>query len=366
IGFLTMMIFLCAKGKRSRHSVIYLGAFLTCAGYWLTAESKLFQFIIPYPMTITNTGIFALTLLPIFSALYYYKTHSERLKKPVKIVIVIMSVFSFLIFILSCATPLIPVYILPLYLIIIGLYLLTFFVFILIENIKSGKGLSLSIYALFAVGFFSLGELIYYLSDTKSYNNSNLLTTGLLLFCVLLIIDTLKHFSKISKEALKVTNLTVLAYKDSLTGLKNRTAFIEKMDTLDLDAHQYISFGMFDVNNLKRTNDTLGHLVGDNLLIQSAKTLKSCLRKDDQLYRIGGDEFAAIICTQNYLDLKSLEKRLLKALAHENKQPLPYPLSIAYGYATYSPETDKDLYETLKRADALMYTKKRQQKVETY
>lgn len=91
VEFLLMLVFLFAKGQESKASITNLGAFFVCAGYWVLVESKMMQFIFPYPTALTNSSIFSLTLLPIFSGLYYYHTHTKVYKKVGKCVVAICS-----------------------------------------------------------------------------------------------------------------------------------------------------------------------------------------------------------------------------------------------------------------------------------
>lgn len=103
----------------------------------------------------------------------------------------------------------------------------------------------------------------------------------------------------ISERKAMIENLRKLAEHDSLTGLYNRFYFMEELERVvnrtrrehsRKDALLYI-----DLDNFKYTNDTLGHLAGDYLLIEVAELLCSRTRKSDLLARIGGDEFAVLL-----------------------------------------------------------------------
>lgn len=362
LGLLMMVMFVFTKGKENKFSFIYLGAFFFCAGYWVMVESKMLQFIIPYPVALTNSSIFALFLLPVFLGLYYYSTHTKTLKKVLKYIIIIVTSTSFIFSVVACIAPTMPLYILPYHVVFMGFYLIAIFAVIIVEGIKADKLFSTSVCGVILFGICCLLELASYLADITAYNNSTFLTIGLILLCIAMVVDAVGNFAKIYQNAIKVDTLSVLAYTDSLTDLKNRMAFLERFSNLETDGTNKISLGMFDINNLKIVNDTLGHLVGDALLRHSAKAIKRSLRKEDDLYRIGGDEFAAIIRHDNEVDLRCFESRLEDILIRENQKQLDYKISIAYGYATFLKEKDKTLFETLKRADEKMYTCKKKQK----
>lgn len=365
VGASLLIVFLFSRGRDGKAAVTNLGAFFMCAGYWLLAESKMLQFIFPYPVALTNTSIFALALLPVFSGLYYYNTHSKRYRRLGKKVITIAAMGSFLLAIVSCVAPMLPVKIFPYYLIFLVIYLILLFTSIILESLKAGKFFSASVCGIVSFGVCALTELVFYLSNTRSYNKSNFLTVGILLFCVFMVADAMQNFTRIYRAAFKVEALSVLAYSDSLTGLQNRTAFLEEMSIIEHDDQDLVTIGMYDVNNLKVVNDTKGHLVGDALLRHCAKTIKASLRQQDKVYRIGGDEFAAILRHGKGFDSATPERRICSALEKENKKTLDYALSIAYGFATFSQGCDKTLYDTLARADETMYNCKREQKANT-
>ena len=85
-----------------------------------------------------------------------------------------------------------------------------------------------------------------------------------------------------------------MAYIDTMTGLGNRTAFLEENKSNAIFPGM-ISYIMMDANNLKTINDTLGHNKGDELIITIAKCMRKAVGHNGQCYRIGGDEFVIIL-----------------------------------------------------------------------
>ena len=94
--------------------------------------------------------------------------------------------------------------------------------------------------------------------------------------------------------------LRYLAYHDRLTGLRNRTAFQDQVEQIQNESERYedqrkLAILFCDLDNFQFVNEELGHDIGDQLLKEVADRLKQCVRKSDYVYRIDGDEFAAIV-----------------------------------------------------------------------
>jgi len=90
-----------------------------------------------------------------------------------------------------------------------------------------------------------------------------------------------------------------LAWTDELTGAGNRRAFDRLLaDTIQASHRDWRSFGLmlFDIDDFKRYNDSFGHETGDEVLKEIVELLRSCVRRGDHIFRIGGDEFAVLFC----------------------------------------------------------------------
>lgn len=157
-----------------------------------------------------------------------------------------------------------------------------------------------------------------------------------------------------------------LAYTDELTRLPNRTAFREDLEkrmepdkTTGGEKILPTVIFMFDLNDLKKCNDTYGHDYGDQYIKMAADTLKKLFAQEGKCYRIGGDEFCA---WAPYTSLEEINKKLqlLEQYVRElNDKGFVVTFSIAVGYAVYAEGEDGGgLYSTMKRADAMMYERK--------
>lgn len=107
-----------------------------------------------------------------------------------------------------------------------------------------------------------------------------------------------------------------LARNDSLTGLPNRTSFLEKLERSVAAAAGDGAFALLaiDLNRFKEVNDLYGHAVGDRLLVHVADNLKAGLREGEFVARLGGDEFVALIPIRERMDAHAAAERLRVAI----------------------------------------------------
>ncbi|MBQ8825485.1 MAG: GGDEF domain-containing protein [Oscillospiraceae bacterium] len=149
------------------------------------------------------------------------------------------------------------------------------------------------------------------------------------------------------------------AYWDSATGIKNKNGFKKQLEYI---AKKYaekkvaIGFIISDMNGLKVINDNYGHAEGDKLIKAAATVLFENLHSAYGVYRIGGDEFAAIYISPDDETVKK-EMECVRT-ACENYKDSPIKLSIAMGYASGGYSSDyMDIYN---KADGIMYEDKQQ------
>ena len=151
-----------------------------------------------------------------------------------------------------------------------------------------------------------------------------------------------------------------LAYYDALTGLPNRALLRDQVDDAFRNAppDRKMAFLFLDVDNFKDVNDTLGHSVGDELLVEIARRLRSQLRPGDLASRHGGDEFVVVLDDCDGDRAAMTADGILDALlrpVHINGFSLPVTASI--GISLF-PEDGADCETLLRNADAAMYQAK--------
>ena len=153
-----------------------------------------------------------------------------------------------------------------------------------------------------------------------------------------------------------------LAYTDPLTSVKSKTAYTEEVRRINNNIENgFHQFGvvMFDLNGLKEVNDTYGHDMGD-LYIKNACRLICVTYKHSPVYRIGGDEFIAIITGQDLLNSEKLIHMFYQRMedANRNAKVAAEKVSVAAGMAIFQEGTDVTYQSVFKRADEKMYQNK--------
>lgn len=152
-------------------------------------------------------------------------------------------------------------------------------------------------------------------------------------------------------------NLRYVSMHDDLTGLYNRTYFEKKIMNFDKEDCLPVSVLMCDINGLKLVNDTVGHTVGDQLLIATAQLIRSVTHEDDLFARIGGDEFALVLPCTDEIMVKFLVKKIRSLMAQYKSADCGVPLDLSFGYAVKNDKTDS-IQEIVKKADTAMCREK--------
>ncbi len=168
---------------------------------------------------------------------------------------------------------------------------------------------------------------------------------------------------KVSRMAGSLTDITENKVADALTGMPNRVLFMDQLGRA-LERTKYVSnyqFAVFflDLDRFKLVNDSLGHLIGDQLLIAAARRLKSCLHSGDIVARLGGDEFAILLQEIKHAsDATNVAERIQNALSQPfnlNGQEVFSTVSIGIALSETGYEHPEDL---LRDADTAMYRAK--------
>ena len=152
-----------------------------------------------------------------------------------------------------------------------------------------------------------------------------------------------------------------MAYHDSLTALPNRLSIDKYLESSLLRAKENnfkVGMLLIDIDRFKTINDTLGHNVGDEILIECANRMKRVLLAKDVLARVGGDEFLIILNNTNQETLKDISKKLIDFFKHpiKTKRHL-LGITLSIGISMF-PDDDSEGKKLFKYADIAMYKAK--------
>lgn len=178
-----------------------------------------------------------------------------------------------------------------------------------------------------------------------------------------LVISTLRDTTLLLKQ---IEQLSYQSFIDELTGLYNRRGF------LAVAQHQFesarrekrnLAIIFADMDGLKVINDSLGHAAGDSSIKDLAEILKTSLRSEDVVARIGGDEFVVLTTIEENEDSKSLIARLKDEITQFNqKNQKSYSIEVSFGFSVIKPDDMVDLADVVRRADMEMYREKRRRR----
>lgn len=185
--------------------------------------------------------------------------------------------------------------------------------------------------------------------------------TGLLCYIILVGFQAARETLKQLDQGRKAERLVELADIDNLTGLYNRNTYDKWVK--DHPRPEGTTMLTFDLNFLKKCNDTLGHAMGDLYIQSAAKIISQVFEDKGKSYRIGGDEYCVVV--DGMLTSSEIEEKFVQIEKLEKEytpKDAGIPLQIAYGYAYFDKYQDADIEKCRERADKKMYENKRLRK----
>ncbi len=165
-------------------------------------------------------------------------------------------------------------------------------------------------------------------------------------------------YTDLTKNKEYENKLKIMAQKDALTDLYNLNQFEDFISSSSFDEKLPIGLIIADINGLKFTNDSFGHDVGDKLLKNFAKILLNSVRRDDMIFRIGGDEFLILVekATNHLIEevIKRIENNIIKFNEETNDKTIIINASTGYSLVLLREE----IRNQIKKADDMMYRNK--------
>jgi diguanylate cyclase (GGDEF)-like protein len=189
--------------------------------------------------------------------------------------------------------------------------------------------------------------------------NSLFFQIGVIIFILVQMVYFARSYAILYRNLVQNELYRRMAFIDLLTGLGNRNAYerhlAELKEDLD-DGEQALWCFVADINNLKVTNDTYGHTVGDQLIVDTSNIIVSAFPKEKSMaFRIGGDEFVIFIRDAEKNSIDRIVENIQANISEYNKHH-KIVIDVAFGYAEYDKE--ESLTGFVARADELMYQHK--------
>lgn len=367
-AFFMIYDLLPAYGKiKIHHSLFWIGLFSFLVGIWSLMETNLLQFWVD-DVRIIQLVNNMVTLVLGMPLLFYLNCEYEIFKYRIMRVLAYINVGYILVCLGLHFSGLLSVHYTlnggHILMILSDVVLFIWAVFTLISYKKEKKPIlscSLQITGLSLMWIFGIAEYTI-VSQEDRIDRAGLLRIGMLLLCLFLAISSQIETAKVIERGLKYNIVKELAYSDGLTGVKNRTAYLEQLE--EYNSNDTIGIVFLDINNLKTVNDNYGHEFGDELIVISANIIKNSFGQFGNVYRIGGDEFCVLMNDHNpkskYEQGLGTFKELISKVNQANQHP--FTVQIAHGFSICESATRKKLDEAVAKADSKMYKNKKEQK----
>lgn len=189
---------------------------------------------------------------------------------------------------------------------------------------------------------------------------------GLLTLLIGTVVDAMKVVGDVIQLQASADHLTMLATRDSMTQLFNRNMYHTDMDSVVRDSPEQVAVAVFDMDGLKAINDKFGHHVGDQAIYMAAHYLQERFKDVGKCYRVGGDEFCAVVVGRQAVRAMGPAMEAVEAWAGTCSAADGAPVSLSQGCAIWQqvdhPLTRRDLQNLMDKADARMYRYKQARK----
>lgn len=345
------------------YSLLYLSVFTVVVFIWSANETHCTQLFFGNMETISILTYEALAFLPM-PMLSYYRCSRNRYVKEIATRISIVPVINF---VLMNGLHFLGIFDMSQMLILTHISIVIVCSAICFAHVKMGllkeQGES-SVPEFSAIGFIVLAitifiDIVHYYS-TSFVDASKYSRIGLFFFILMLALDTI-HNTIMEELSIRQADIyKSVAFTDSLTGLGNRQAYEQEIEKIDAreELLEHLVIGILDLNNLKHTNDMMGHAEGDRYIIAISGFIQKYFGKIAKIFRIGGDEFAVVFTGRDSDIFFETEANMFDDIMREGKQDINF----AYGSVLYNHITDKNAGDTIRRAEAKMYDSKHKYK----
>lgn len=363
MGLVSVLLLARSAKKREGQtgiSFLWIGIFSLMIGIWSLRQCGALQFVIPNGEFLYFVDVYMLFLMVPALDLFIYSVSRTRWRNGCLWVVPVYLVgllFSTLMQVADIIDAYENLGALHMFMAVNALYMF----FVVHQERREDKQsmaghLRTPLYTIIAFGVLEVAS--YYLPIRGEV--SIYLPMGATVFILMLIWQQVDEYYRILEQQ-KLLYYEELANLDLLTGGLNRNAYENALNELKHQQGEPNDCGVviFDLNDLKLINDRYGHEMGDDAIRRCHRLILEAFGGAGKCYRIGGDEFCYLVSGETQLGPKA---EAFNSLVARDAQRLDYPFRVALGYALFDPEKDKDIQDTLRRSDAMMYQDKKQKK----
>lgn len=353
------------RSSYTGHSLLYLGLYSFLIGIWSLLETNVPQFFTRDPriLQLLDNMIMIVDTLPLFLYLdYIYNSFNQKITR----YLCILDCAYIYVCCIAQFTGISDIHhLLPgshIALVIGSVMFLVWIIHAYLISRNDKEALTpvmlqmLGIAALFVTAI--IGLLKFANGDFSDRAGS--MRVGMLLFIIFFGASSQIQSNRLIAKGMKYNVVKTLAYKDGLTSLGNRTAYLEKLESYTHSNLKQLGIVYLDINNLKTVNDHQGHEAGDTLIQEGASIIQKSFGSYGNSYRIGGDEFCVFLDGENLLETyKNAQSTFYKLLKETNNTcQFPFEIHIAHGFSICTEMTKDSLKEAIDLADQVMYEDK--------
>ena len=353
------------KAVLLRESVLWLGMFAIPLSVWSLLECQIVTFFSDQILLLNQTSFAALklTVVPVlqFIAIIYGMQEDKVIKG--------LCVVSMIEFWTTTSLQMLGIldyretfWITHIIFVVAALYVLQETIRrLFIKGDVSKKSRQVILSHTICVGIVALSVLAdvvnYYRTDPM--DAAKFSRMGFLIYIIVLALESLNDSMRLIRAGKQVDSLKQEAETDVLTNLRNRRAFEKALNDVSDSMLEEYGIIMCDLNNLKKFNDIYGHSIGDHYIVVSSEKIQNVFGEYGKTYRIGGDEFCIIVRQIEEEQVYILKEKLLQQLHEASEGKFDFQMEVAIGFAKFDKIQDKNLVDTMQRADANMYESKK-------
>lgn len=350
--------------EKNNNTLKWMGIFCICGGVWTFVSSGIL-IIVNVPFKTMYILEYLSLYIAVYSFMCYWGSEIEFTKREkkiadvMKLVIIAYILFALVIQLTGVATLYSILYIFHILCVVVGVYI----IMVGIGNKIMREGIDRKT---ILKSVIILGVLIICVMEivkskvTSFYFKDSFLPYIMLGFAIVSIVRFINRALGGYLHEYQVDSLEQMAYIDVMTGIGNRNSCEKYFANIMEDNKSCYQLVMFDINGLKKVNDTIGHLEGDNLIKAFSALLKKQFEsKGSFVGRMGGDEFVLIMNDSTTAVLRAIDS-FNTAVENENALGINnFEIKYSYGIAACDRRKNEDVWKKFSEADRKMYSMKR-------